>query len=113
MAGDLGRAGRVDLVVFGILCKRPFLVVFDPHRFSFVFFAPDSLHYLAGCDRRQGRAFLSAFIEAKRRPFTAGAAGLIEDHPGRRKLDYAAPAARMRSCHSTVKQFSAAFQSRT
>ncbi len=41
---------------------------------------------------------------------TAGAAGRIADHPGRRKGCYFPVAARMRSSHSNVKQFSAAFQ---
>jgi len=39
-----------------------------------------------GCSRRQGRAFFSAFIGAKRRPFTAGAAGRIEDHPEAKEI---------------------------
>ena len=92
---------RASEVVFGI-CVNAVHGCFCPLQIFFCFLRPGQLHYLAGCDRRQGRAFFRAFIGAKRKPFTAGAAGLIEDHPGRRKLGYTAPAVRMRSCHSIV-----------
>jgi hypothetical protein len=79
------RRTNPQVVVCAILCKRRSWLLLSQADFSFFFLRPGQLHYWAGCGRRQGRAFFSAFIGAKRRPFTAGAAGRREDHPGRRK----------------------------